>query len=136
MFEQQQNLGQRLWASKIHLNSCDLGCFNYMGRFMFCFHYLCFCVWSLFFYAVISVLSSFAIILLRKREFTLIVFHYLCFCVWSLLFYAVISVLSSFAIILLRKREFTLIVFLLSFGCLCSVSLPRSAVLGWSAVSM
>ena len=27
-----------------------------------------FCVWSLFYYAVLSVLSSFAIILLRKRE--------------------------------------------------------------------
>ena len=37
---------------------------------------MCFCVWSLFGYAVLSVLSSFAIISLRKRELVAILSLY------------------------------------------------------------
>ena len=47
----------------------------------------------------------------------------------------VMYLLSSFTIVLINKRElhgcFTLAVFMLSFGCLCFVSLPHGA-LGWS----
>ena len=61
-----------------------------------------FCVWSLFCYAVLSVLSCFAE---EELESGLIVAPVVCgvFCVWHLLCYAVLSVLSCFAIISGRK---------------------------------
>ena len=69
------------------------------------------------------------------------VFPYICsigggVCAGSLFGGVVLSVVSSFAITLLRKGRadcFTSIVILLSFGCLCFVSLPNST-LSWSMV--
>ena len=55
------------------------------------------------------------------------------FCVWSMYYNVVVRVLSCFAIILLRAGGFPLIEILLSYGYLCSVSLPRGAM-GWSVV--
>ena len=60
---------------------------------------------SLFWYALPCIISSFAIILKRKREPVALLLLFVGILCWSLFWYALFCVLSSFAIILTRKRE-------------------------------
>ena len=77
MFYQQQNLGRRFGAGKMHLPPpCSLGCcpFSAVALLLltYCFMYLTLFLgvlcWSLLWYSLLCVLYSFYISLRRKRE--------------------------------------------------------------------